>query len=244
MPMQLICKDGWKVWWQRIIMSAQFHLKYNSITLYFQRFQQLSNIVIICPKKNYKKNWIQVITTTTSIYVCVCVCVMTIYCYIHRQQQIITFLGSWTSGYTNICDFAWRCYAFQFILYHISFLHWKHPNVNKPFGNEGILYVLELLVMKLWIRMSWNSSTRITTKTMGASAINAYIATKSTICGVGEKIDTFPKTTIRCAERAYVTTCSTIVHICLKVTTTSLLRSHWTTSLRSIASKICTWVIK
>ncbi len=33
-----------------------------------------------------------------------------------------------------------------YIIYHFVL---KAPNVNKPFGSEGILCVLELLVMKL-----------------------------------------------------------------------------------------------
>jgi hypothetical protein len=55
-----------------------------------------------------------------------------------------------------------------------------------------------------------DSSMPIATKTEGARGISAYMATQSTICGVAEKVDTFPRTTHRCAEWAYVTTCSTI----------------------------------
>jgi hypothetical protein len=48
-------------------MCTQFHFKYNPITIFFQSFQQVSNIVINCPKNFHKKIWIQVVTTTTSL---------------------------------------------------------------------------------------------------------------------------------------------------------------------------------
>jgi hypothetical protein len=55
-----------------------------------------------------------------------------------------------------------------------------------------------------------DSSMPITTKTEGARDIIACMATQSTICGAAQNVDTFPRTTHRCAEWAYVTTCSTI----------------------------------
>jgi len=55
-----------------------------------------------------------------------------------------------------------------------------------------------------------DSSKPIITKTQVARDISAYTATQSTICGVGESVNTFPRTTHRCAEWAYGTTCSTI----------------------------------
>jgi hypothetical protein len=55
-----------------------------------------------------------------------------------------------------------------------------------------------------------DSSKPIITKTQVARDISAYMATQSTIFGVAQSVDTFPRTTHRCTEWAYVTTCSTI----------------------------------
>ncbi len=129
--------------------------------------------------------------------------------------------------------FCMKVLCFQVLFYIIYHFVLKATNVNKPSGSEGILCILELLVMKLWIQRSWNSSTPITTKTEGARGISAYTATQSTICGVGESVDTFARTTLKCAEWAYVTTCSTIEWIRLKGFTTvcEWWQTPWTTRL-------------
>jgi hypothetical protein len=116
-----------------------------------------------------------------------------------------------------------------YIIYHFVL---KAPNVNKPFSSEGISLRLGIVGDEIMNPKIMDSSTPILTKTEGARDISAYTATQSTICGVGENVDTFPRTTHRCAERAYVTTCSTI-DICRNGYTTGCewWKTPWTTSL-------------
>jgi hypothetical protein len=119
-----------------------------------------------------------------------------------------------------------------YIIYHSAL---KAPNVNKPFGSEWFSLHLGIVGDEIMNPKIMDSSTPIVTKTEGARAINACMATQSTIFDVGLSVDTFLRTTVF-ANQAFVITCSTILYTHKVYTNTkSWYKKIWTTSLLSHA---------